>query len=198
MTSLASVERYLALLPGGIDAYPECIHKGEPLALWLQQSPTAGLAERLPAQAAALLAKADNMPVWVPEVHATTLFLAIREAHFADDAAFLAHARECNRAVLATPGNRILFWVASPRAILRAGPIRWGALHRGTSIEVRTRGDGAADVTVTFPPHLLPEIVLRGNGTGFAVAIENAGGQEVALDLRVFEPTRAVFTARWR
>lgn len=198
MAGLASVEGYLALLPGGIDAYPECVHKGEPLALWLRQSPTAGLAKRIPAEAAALLAAADGMPTWVPEVHAAVVYLAIREAHFADDAAFLAHARECNRAVLETPLNRIVFWVASPRAILRAGPIRWGALHRGSSIEVRMRGEHTADAAVTFPPHLFPEVVLRGNGTGFAAAIENAGGKDVVLDLREFEPTRAVFSATWR
>ncbi|MGO9838932.1 MAG: hypothetical protein ACLP1X_32525 [Polyangiaceae bacterium] len=198
MAGFASVETYIASLPGGIDAYPDCTHKGEPLAVWLQRSPTAGLAGRLPAQAEALLAAASDVPTWVPEVHANVLYLAIREAHFEDDAAFLAHARECNRAVLDTPMNRIVFWVASPRAILRGAGVRWRSLHLGTSIALRAPSHLSAEMEMTFPHKLFPEIVLRGSGTGFAAALENAGARDVVVDLRLVEPTRASYAARWR
>jgi hypothetical protein len=33
MAGVARVEEYLASVPGGIDAYPECTHKGEPLSV---------------------------------------------------------------------------------------------------------------------------------------------------------------------
>jgi hypothetical protein len=164
----------------------------------LQRSPTWGLAERLPAQTAAFLGSANEVPTWVPEVHATVLYLAIREAHFADDDAFLAHASACNRAVLETPTNRVLFWVATPRGILRGASLRWSALHRGSSVDVRIRSDVSADLELRFPLNLFPEIVLRGLATGFAAALENAGARNLVLDLRVVESTRARFTARWR
>ena len=45
-------------------------------------SPTAGLPEQLPARAAALLRRDGGMANWVPEVHATVIYLAIRELHF--------------------------------------------------------------------------------------------------------------------
>jgi hypothetical protein len=126
------------------------------------------------------------------------IYLAIREAHFADDDAFLAHARRCNGLVLDTPINRVLFWAGAPRAILRAGSVRWGALHRGSTIEMRSPDEHSAELTWTFPENLFPEIVVRGAGTGFAVAMERTGARNLQVDLRVMSPTRAVFKARWR
>jgi hypothetical protein len=192
------VEDYLAVVPGGIDGYPECLHRGEPLAQWIEHSPTAGLPEWLPAPAAALLRPEGRMPNWVPEVHATVIYLAIRELHFRDDAAFLEHARRCNLAVLETPANRLLLWAASPRAILRGTRLRWGSLHRGSTLEARTPDERSAEITLAFPPRLLPEIILRGNGVGIGVALEGASAREVEVDLHVMEPSRAVFRARWR
>jgi hypothetical protein len=198
MTSLKSVAAYLASISGGIDGYPDCLHKGEPLAVWLERSPTEGLAKRLPPAAAELLCASRNLPQWVPEVHATVLYLAIREAHFPDDASFLAHARRCNQFVLETPLNLVLFWAASPRDILRAASVRWGSMHRGSTIEVRSPDEHSAELTMNFPAHLLPELVVRGNGTGFALAMERAGARDLQVQLRVMNATRAVFEARWR
>jgi hypothetical protein len=191
------VEDYLAAVPGGIDAYPECLHRGEPLAQWLKHSPTAGLPERLPAPAAALLQRDGRMPNWVPEVQATVIYLAIRELHFPDDAAFLELARRCNLAVLETPTNRLLMWAASPRAIVRGSSLRWTSLHRGSTLEARMPDERSAEVTLVFPPRLLPEIVLRGNGVGIKMALERAGACDVEVDLHAVEPSRAVFHARW-
>jgi hypothetical protein len=196
--ALAKVEAYLASLPGGIDAYPECTHKGEPLSVWLRRSPTAGLAAALPAQLATLLDPEAPLPEWVPEVHACALYLAIREAHFPDDDAFLAHAHACNRAVLQTPTNRVVFWVATPTAILRAASVRWRSLHRGTSLEVRVAPGASAQVTLLHPPRVYPEIVLRGIGTAFAAALENAGARDVHIELRRTDDTHALFDGTWR
>ena len=198
MGTLASVDRYLASLPGGIDAYRECAHKGVPLGVWLRHSPIAGLAERVPPRVGDLLRAPGDLPQWIPEVHANVIYLAIREVHFADDSAFLAHARECNRAVLDTPANRVLFWAASPRAILRGAQVRWRSLHVGTQIHVRFPSSASADIELTFPPNLMPEIVLRGNAQGVAVALENVGARDVEIELRVADPTRGAFSARWR
>jgi hypothetical protein len=191
------VEDYLAAVPGGIDGYPECLHRGEALAQWIEHSPTAGLPEQLPARAAALLRRDGGMANWVPEVHATVIYLAIRELHFRDDAAFVEHARRCNRAVLETPANRLLLWAGSPRAILRGTSLRWGSLHRGSTLEARTPDERSAELTLGFPPRLLPEIVLRGNGAGIGVALEGAGARDVEVDLHAMEPSRAVFRVRW-
>lgn len=195
---LARVDAYLASLPEGIDSYPQCAHKGEPLAIWLRRSPTEGLGDKLPAPVAALLDPSRAFPSWVPEVHANVLYLAILEASFADDRAFLAHADQCNRAVLQTPTNRVLFWVAAPKAILRAAGQRWSSLHRGSAIEVRVAKDTSAEVDLHYPPRLFPEIVLRGTATGFLAALENAGARDVDLAVRRVDDTRAVFAASWQ
>ena len=194
---LPTVEAYLASLPGGIDAYPDCMHKGDILQVWLKNSPTGGLAERLPGPLARYVARGASVPPWVPEVHACALYLAIRAVHFADDGAFLSHAYECNRAVLDTPSNRILFWVATPSAILRGAGLRWGHLHRGTSLDIRIRSEGAGDLSLSYPAGLLPEIVLLGNATGFAAALENAGAKAVQVKLVEHLPTQARFTGLW-
>lgn len=193
-----SVESYLASLPRGLSSYPECMHKGDPLRVWLQRSPTREVARLVPPAVAALLDGDRTLPPWVPEVHANVLYLAMRQAHFADDAAFLTHARECNRAVLETPVNRVLFWAAAPRSILRAAGLRWGSLHRGSAIDVRFGQDSTASVVLSFPRGLFPELVLRGNATGFVLAMENAGGRDVQIEVRAVAPTRALFTGRWR
>jgi hypothetical protein len=194
---LPSVDRYLDLLPGGLSAYPECLHKGEPLGVWLDRSPTSGLADRAPAPLAALLDRRRALPTWVPDVHACVLFLAMRDVYFDSDDAFLAHASRVNRAVLDTPTNRVLFWVGAPKAILRGAGLRWGSLHRGTTFETRLRGDFGAQVDIGFPPNLFPRLVLLGNGTGFKAALENAGARKVVVNLEIYEPTRAHFTATW-
>jgi hypothetical protein len=196
-TATASIEAYLASLPRGIGSYPECLHKGETLGVWLQRSPTRDVARLVPPQVAALLDRDRPAPPWVPHVHANMLYLAIRQAHFADDAAFLAHAHECNRAVLDTPSNRVVFWVAGPRSILRGTGLRWRSLHRGSALEVRVARDNSADVVLSFPRGLFPELVLRGVATAFAAALENAGAHDVEVQLRAAEPTRAFFTGRW-
>ncbi|MGH7439946.1 MAG: hypothetical protein ACRENE_30015 [Polyangiaceae bacterium] len=134
----------------------------------------------------------------MPEVHATVTYLALREACFPNDAAFLEHARVCNEAILDTPINRVLFWAASPRAILRGSALRWGTLHRGSSLAIRTPSDQSAELTLEFPAKLLPEIVLRGNAVGIALALERTGGRGVEVHLGGATATRAVFEARWR
>jgi hypothetical protein len=194
---LATVEAYLASVPGGLDAYPECAHKGEALGVWLRASPTEGLAARLPPPVARLLEDETAISTWVPEVHANVIYLALRECSFGDDEAFLAHAHSCNRAVLQTPLNRVVFWVASPKAILRAAGLRWGSLHRGSSLEVRVARDTFAQFVLRHPPNLFPAIVLRGMATGFAAALENAGGRDVRVELRDAGAALALFEARW-
>jgi hypothetical protein len=171
--------------------------KGDSLNAWLQQSPTRTVASLVPPQVAALLERDGPIPTWVPEVHANVLYLAIRRAHFADDAAFLAHARESNRAVLDTPFNRLVFWAAAPRAILRSAGLRWGSLHRGSALEVRSARDCSAEIGLSFPRGLYPELVLRATAMGMALALENTGARDVEVHLRVVEPTRARFAARW-
>ncbi|HTQ46007.1 MAG TPA: hypothetical protein VMI75_24795 [Polyangiaceae bacterium] len=193
-----SVEAYLASLPRGLASYPECVFKGDSLDAWLRQTPTHDVAHLVSPQLAALLDRDRPIGTWVPEVQVNALYLAIRDAHFADDAAYLAHAGESNRAVLDTPFNRVVFWAASPRAILRSAGLRWGSLHRGSSIEVRSARDSSVEIVLSFPRGLFPEIVLRANALGMAVALENTGARDVEVHLRAVEPTRALFAARWR
>jgi hypothetical protein len=192
------VDTYLASLPRGVDSYPECMHRAEPLAVWLQRTPTAGVARLLPPQAAAWLDRDRPTPSWLSEVHACAIYLAIRQMHFADDAAFVAHARECNRAVLRTLTARLVFLAATPRAVLRVARLLWANLHRGSTMEVRFARDTSAEGLLSFPRGLFPEVILRGNATGFAAAIEHAGGRDVEVQLRRTEPSPAIFAARWR
>lgn len=166
--------------------------------MWLRRSPTRDLARLVPPQAAVLLDRNRPIPNWVPDVHANVLYLAMRQVHFADDAAFLAHAREVNQAVLETPANRVLFWAASPRGMMRAVGVRWGSLHRGSTLEVRAARDLSVDAAMSFPRALYPELILRANATGFALVLENAGARDVEMQLRSVAPTHALFTGRWR
>jgi hypothetical protein len=198
VAATSSVDAYLASLPRGVASYPECQHKGEPLDVWLRQSPIRDLARLVPPQVAVLLDRNRPIPNWVPDVHAHVLYLAMRQVHFADDAAFLAHARAVNRVVLETPASRLLFWAASPRGMMRAAGVRWGNLHQGSTLEVRAARDHSVDATLSFPRNLYPELILRANATGFALVLENAGARDVEMQLRTVTPTHGFFTGRWR
>jgi hypothetical protein len=62
---------------------------------------------------------------------------------------------------------------------------------------VRSARDCSAEIGLSFPRGLYPELVLRATAMGMALALENTGARDVEVHLRAVEPTRARFAARW-
>jgi uncharacterized protein (TIGR02265 family) len=191
------MERYLAALPQGVDSYPECAQKGAILSQALARLPGLRIEAPLPAPVRELLTSPPLPSAWVPEVRTTAALLAICESHFPSEAAYLEHALQANRALLGSALYRVLMVVATPQLLLRRAALRWEALHRGSRLEMERVENDRARASLTYPPGLFAELLVRSFATAFQAAVEGAGGQAVRCEVVAFGPTRTEYEVRW-
>jgi hypothetical protein len=186
MSSLPSVNRYLAQLPDGMLSYPEARAKGTVVLPYLQGEVGRALRANpdLPAPLRALFDDPPTVSAWISEVVLAVLILAALDGHFAHAGgadALQAYIRETNRAALTGPAYRVLFAVASPERLLAGAAQRWSAFHRGSSLRLAERESGRALLDLTHPPGIFSDHSFRGHGTTFALAAELAGGRDVKM-----------------
>jgi uncharacterized protein (TIGR02265 family) len=190
------MEAYVGALPGGLDAHPACQQKGSIVKGVLQDYPTTRL-PRLPDPVQALVDEPPLASVWVSEVHATALYMAICDAHFEDDDAFVAFSGTFNRKLLRSPLYRVLMLVATPARLAHRAGMRWGALHRGSTFEIEMLAEGDARARLRYPTELFPHLMLRCFATGFQAAIEGSGGKNVRLEMGQRTPDDAEYGIHW-
>ena len=193
---LGRMEAYLASIPHGLDGHPECLHKGSVTRQVLQKFPIDKL-PRLPEPIQKLI---DNPPLasaWVREVHATALYLAICDAHFDTDDAYVTFSADFNRNLLRSPLYRILMLVATPNLLMKRAGMRWGALHRGSTLFVEPAGDKVARGLVRYPTELFPLLLMRCFATAFQAAIEGSGGKNVQVTMRERSAQQAEYDVSW-
>jgi hypothetical protein len=65
-------------------------------------------------------------------------------------------------------------------------------------LEIRVAHDTSAQATLLFPPHLFPDLVLRGIATAFIAALQNAGAVDVTFAPLRSDASHAFFEGRWR
>src|SRR3954468_10098960 len=131
--SLRRMESYLEALSAGLDSHPDCHHKASITRQVLERFPT----DKLPTLPAPLQELVDAPPpssLWIPEVHATALFLAICDAQFTNDDAYVRYSLDFNRELLRSPLYRVLMFVAVPALLIPQVGKQWGALHRGSTL----------------------------------------------------------------
>src|SRR3954447_26575263 len=131
--SLRRMESYLEALSAGLDSHPDCHHKASITRQVLERFPT----DKLPPLPAPLQELVDAPPpssLWIPEVHATALFLAICDAHFESDDDYVRFSLDFNRELLRGPLYRVLMFMASPTRLVPFVGRQWGALHRGSTL----------------------------------------------------------------
>lgn len=196
-TALPRLERYVADLPGGLDAHPAAQAKGS-----LVRSVLAGqrVDELLPLLPAALRRLAADPPMageWVPEVHFGALFHAVADARGLSEKAVCAWSRAQNRALFRSPIYRILMAAISPGSMLRFAGRRWGAFHRGTELEVDGIADDGVRLALSFPARLFDRLLVVAYAEGFAAALEMAGARSPEVLLEELTDTSARYAARW-
>lgn len=194
---LPRLEAYLATLAGGLDAHPACLAKGSLVRNLLEGQPLEELARRLPP---ALRRHVVEPPVdseWIPEVHLTSLYLAVADLRALRDEDLLAFARDRNRALFRSPVYRFLMEAVSPATLIRFGGQRWGNFHRGTRLDLEGVSDDGVRFTLRFPEGLLPPLMLRVYAQAFVAAFELARARFPDVRVEAEDAGSGRFVAIW-
>lgn len=158
---------FLASLPAGLDSYPTCVQKGSVVRAFLAGTPAV---HGLPEPLHQLASRQPLATAWVPEVHASALYLAFADAHFPRERDFLAFCARRNAELLRGPMYRTLLAICSPSMMLQSLRMAWPLFHRGTTLAFVEKGPGRARLRLAFPPYVLPELIARGIQTAFSFA----------------------------
>ncbi len=158
---LARMDAYLAPLPGGLGAYPECQAKGVLVRMLAAEEAYAGVAAQLPAPLRRLLEDPPMASEWIPEVHCQALRYAVADAAGQEDDAILSGVRDRHRRMFELPAYRILMAASSPGSLLRGADQRWGTFHRGSMLEVEGISDDGVRLGLRFPRGLFDGLHLR-------------------------------------
>lgn len=194
---LPRVHAYLAALPAGMDSYPEAQTKASVYQALHALYPVAPTLPALPPAARSELREPRAAGVWMSTVHANVLELACADVHGLSDARFVDAAFEMNRRLLKGPMYRALFYVMSTALMLRTAAGSWRRFHVGSELTMRAAGS-AGEITLTFPTHLHPPLILMEKAQAYRAAIEATGAHEVEALLDEVTPTSAHFTLSWR
>lgn len=191
------MERYLAGLPAGLDAFPECLAKGSVLRSTLIQQPIEELAARLPPELRALVKDPPVDSEWLAEVRFCAIHLAVADLRGHSDAEVLLWSRDRNRALFRNPAYRILMAVSSPATLLRGAAMRWANWHRGSTLEIEGILDVGVRALLRFPPGLFEELMLRVFGEAFVAGLELARAPSPVASVELLEPGVARYLVSW-
>lgn len=196
-TGLERLERWLAGVPGGLEAYPEAQAKGSLVRSALEGQPIPELLARLPQPLRTMVAEPPVGSEWVPEAHLDGLLLAIADARGMTDDELYAWIRAQNRALFESPAYRILMAVMSPGALVRFAGGRWANWHRGTTLEIEGVADDGVRGTLTFPRGLFDARLLRIFGEAFVAALQLASAVSPVVKVVEAGPESARYLVRW-
>jgi hypothetical protein len=190
------VLRYLAGLPKELGSYPECVQKASVLRQFRKLAPP-GWRSELPAPLEALVRDPPPLAAWIPEVHATAVYLAIVDARGWEDREFVAQSLQMNRELLQSPLYRILMTVVSPKRMVRGGTGRWKAMHPGIELSARMDGETSALFDLAFPRRMVPTLIAQCYATGFQAALERASAREVKATMLLWTDESAAYRCDW-
>lgn len=191
------IENYLARLPGRIDSHPDAQVKYSIIETWVDGHDLARLVEAVPPPVRPMLEHGFPVTRWVPEVHATTVYLALRELFFPSDDAFVADAHERNVQLLSKPMYRILMRFIGPDRAAKGAALAFSQMHRGVNLDVDSV-DGAWVVRIDHPPHLVPELLCRCYATAVRAVLELKGYAGVRSKLTELRPERTTILVEYQ
>lgn len=192
---------YLARLPDGVDSYPDVVVKAATFTACIADRPVPVDDGDVPLPLVELVRNPPPVSAWVPEVHMVSIFKMIGDHHFEGEGgvqAFLEWVYQQNRQLLAGRLYRVLFWLVQPESIFLGVQKRWGALRRGTGIEILERGHERCRVRLSFRPYLLDEEGLLAVGTALRAAADMAGAKQSSVEVVESRVSHGDFVVRWR
>lgn len=191
------VAAYAAALPQGLRSYPELAVKHSVVRAWFDGHDLDRLADALPRELDPAELLQRPVTAWTTEVHATAVYLAVRDVFFASDDAYVRAAHLKNVRLLASPLYRAFCRLFSEQRIQKTSAAVFRGLHRGLDLSAEPRGDTLC-WTLGYPAHLVPELIARCYGTAIAAALELGGSSHFEVVMDDHLPTRSVFHLRRR
>lgn len=191
-----SFHRYVASLPGGLDAYPGAQAKGALVRSVLLDHP----AEALRALPQPLRSWVDDPPLdndWVSEAALCALIHAVAEARGWRESAVLEWTRERSRDLMSSPLYRTLMLAETPEAMLRHAGIRWANFHRGSTLSFLGFSDDGARLGLAFPKGVYDGLLRRACGGVFRAALELAHAGRPVVTIEEEGDGFARYCARW-
>ncbi len=188
--------RYLASLPSGLASYPECRAKTDFSHVVLGDYPKLLEEARLPEE----LRRHFDLGApgqMMPECTAITLRLILRDLQFAGDEPYLAWTYEASARVFRSGVYRMLMYVMSPSLVIMGAAKRWSAFRVGTTLSAKA-DKKSAQLELTYPPRLYPELVLLGHAQSFRAAVDAAGAADSKVELTGHSETVAGFRVSWQ
>ena len=191
-----SYARYVAGLPGGLEAHPGAQAKGSLVRAFLEGQPPE-VRRRFPAALQALVREPPIDSDWIPEALFCAFFHALCEALGLGPAERTAWIRARNRGLFSGPLYRLLMTVVSPERSLREAARRWGVFHRGSTLEFEGFSDDGARVVLRFQVGVFDAFMLEALAEAFAAALESARAKDPVVELEATGPGFARYVARW-
>lgn len=188
--------RYLKSLPNGLLSYPECEGKASMYREAIGNAPRKLELRGLDPLIADYVQDPVPMTAWIPEVINVAIYLALADAVFERDEAFLDFVGGMTDAMFAAPAYRILMAVASPERLANGAARRWQHFHTGSGYESRI-GKNGTESHITYPPYLFDKLALRAIGRAVQSAYRASGARHAAVEVASWSPTETVMRSVW-
>jgi hypothetical protein len=191
------MEAYLAPLPGGLAAYPECQAKGILVRTLIADEAHAGAAAELPGPIRRLVEEPPMASEWIPEVQYLALAYALADAAGQEDDALLAGVRDRDRHMFELPAYKILMAASSPSSLMRAVDQRWGTFHRGSMLELEGIADDGVRLGLRFPRGLFDGFHLRWFAESFLASLDLSAAVAPRVEIMEARAGYARYKAAW-
>ena len=189
--------RYLDQLPHGVHSFPDYTAKAAMPRMIYDAYGKCALDPALPEQVLELAANPPPVSVYIPEVHMRLLLLGIQDSLGLDDERFVQDALVISRKFLSSVLWKTLFWLVTPERVFKNAESRWGAFHRGITMEVPFIGKNAATAIMRAPAALDTVTMARCNVMAIQAALEAAGGKDVRMICSIVSEGVTELSARW-
>ena len=189
MRPTASTEAYLRRLPEGLESYEGHLVKMSVVRAWVEGHSLAALREALPQPLVPGELLERPVTAWVPEVHATVVYLTMRDLFFDDDDAYVEAAYAKNSKLLRGPLYRVLTTLFSWQRISSLGGSVFARMHRGIESTAEVVGDRGLRWRLDYPEHLVPPLIGRCYVTALVAALEAGGLGTVHVEIEANTPT---------
>lgn len=186
----------MASLPQGLRSHPGCECKASLYREAMTNLPRTMDVRGLEPSLADYFVNPMPVNTWIPEVINTALFLAMADAFFPLDNAFLDWVSSWSEATMRAPMYRILMTVASPQVLAQGGTRRWKTFHVGSELETTITENGT-DSILRFPENAFDALVVRGTLRAVQAAYRASGAKNATVELVQFTPVEARYRSVW-
>lgn len=191
------VERYLSLLPNGIDSYPDCMAKASLYRTFSDATSLQGFNWlAVQPKIAAMLRERVDESAWLGEVACTAAVLALADHQRLDDRQFVDWFRDCNERLLSSRLYFTLTRLASPEMLVHFGSKRWQTFHRGIDFSATLHKSGA-DITLSYPPFVYPDEMQRAVGEVLRSAMAMSRARNCVVEIVRSTSTSCSYRFDW-